>query len=170
MLNFRKIDFSSVKDFEIMEKWDNNKDSYLFRPNFHEKALEDVRAMDLWKNAYKSASIIYMIELDGRVVGKISYRLGFPHLVKKNKNRAWIDIIIGEEEARGKKIGLKALEFLESEMKKANVKEVELGVFEFNERAQKLYEKMGYKVVEVREKTTFYNGSWHKDIRMEKVL
>ncbi len=170
MLKFRKVNLKSIKDFEIMEKWDNSLDSYLFRPNFYEKPLENVKAMDLLKNAIRSKSIIYMIETENIPVGKISYRLDFPHLVRKKKDRAWIDIVIGERDARGKKIGEEALKFLEEEMKKANIKEVELGVFQFNKIAQKLYEKIGYRVVEVREKTTFYNGIWYGDIRMEKEL
>ena len=47
---------------------------------------------------------------------------------------------------------------------------IELGVFEFNHNAIGLYRNMGYIELGVIEKFTCWQGSWYKDIRMEKYI
>ena len=171
MIKFRKISLASLKDFEYIEKWDNSEDAYLFRPNFEEnKFLPKAKASETYERHDSNVRISYMIELDGRVVGKVGYTLSFSQLVKDDGKTAWLDLVIGEESARGKGIGPQALDFIEGEAKKAGLSRMELGVFEFNARAHKLYKKKGYKEIAILDKITFYKGKWHRDIRMEKEL
>lgn len=47
---------------------------------------------------------------------------------------------------------------------------IELGVFEFNTNALKLYQKLGYKEINRTEDFTYWNGKMWHDIRMEKYL
>ena len=55
-------------------------------------------------------------------------------------------------------------------MKVRDIKRIELGVFEFNTRAQKFYTKLGYKKVGEVKDFTFWEGRFWNDIRMEKDL
>lgn len=165
------MNVDAIDDFRYIEKWDNSEEAYLFRPNFKESdKLEESRAVDRWRVHDKNKKISYIIESDGKVIGKVGYTLDFPHLYKNAEKTAWIDIVIGERDARGKGIGAKALDFIESKIKEAGIDHIELGVFEFNERAYNLYKKQGYKEIARVEKITYYKGSWRRDIRMEKEL
>ena len=58
----------------------------------------------------------------------------------------------------------------EEEIRKAGCKRIELGVFEFNEPAKKLYQKMGYAEIGRIPNFTFWQGKMWTDIRMEKYI
>ena len=47
---------------------------------------------------------------------------------------------------------------------------MELGVFEFNTRALKLYQKLGYTEIARIDAFTYWEGKMWQDIRMEKYL
>jgi RimJ/RimL family protein N-acetyltransferase len=100
----------------------------------------------------------------------MDYQIDPPHLYKKERNTAWIGIVIGEGSARGKGIGAYAMEYLEEEIKQAGLKRIELGVFEFNINAIKLYERMGYKEIARLDGFTFWEDKMWQDIRMEKYI
>jgi RimJ/RimL family protein N-acetyltransferase len=91
-------------------------------------------------------------------------------LYKKETGTAWIGIIIGEEIGRGKGIGYLTLQFLENEIKLHGLKRIELGVFEFNTNAIKLYQKLGYKEIARLEDFTYWQDKMWQDIRMEKYI
>lgn len=55
-------------------------------------------------------------------------------------------------------------------MKEQGLKRIELGVFEFNQQAQKLYQKLGYKEIGRIDNFTYWQGKMWTDIRMEKYL
>ena len=79
-------------------------------------------------------------------------------------------ITIGEPEGRGKGIGYVAIKYFEEQIKKEGLKRIELGVFEFNKQAQKLYQKMGYKEIGRINDFTYWQDKLWTDIRMEKCL
>ncbi|WP_342710115.1 GNAT family protein [Lentibacillus persicus] len=55
-------------------------------------------------------------------------------------------------------------------MKKAGNQRIELGVFEFNKPAYKLYQKLGYREIGRIHQFTYWQGSMWSDIRMEKYV
>lgn len=75
-----------------------------------------------------------------------------------------------ERNGRGKGIGYAAIQYLEEQIKKQGLKRIELGVFEFNEKAHKLNHKLGFKEISYFENFTFWQGKMWKDIRMEKFV
>lgn len=164
MLKFNEV--TKKEDLEIIWKWNQSEDAYLSTPSF---ILEKKRTIDDMWDAYKSTEKnLYLIEFNGETVGEVSYDFSFPLLLKKDKKTAWIGIIIGEKNARGKGIGKLAIEFLEEKTKSLGAQRIELGCFEFNEKAYSLYKKIGYKEIGFIDNLTFYDGKWWKDIRMEK--
>jgi RimJ/RimL family protein N-acetyltransferase len=108
--------------------------------------------------------------LDGQLVGEMDYQIEPRLLYRKDVGSAWIGILIGEEIARGKGLGYQAFQFLEKEIKREGLKRIELGVFEFNHNAIKLYEKLGYQEITRFENFTYWQGKMWCDIRMEKYL
>lgn len=153
-------------------KWDNDPVlAYLARPNQNQADLERHHEVDLddlsQRLEYQEVFLIYQ---NDQLVGEMSYQIDPAHLYKKEPGTAWIGITIGEESARGKGLGVLAMQYLEEEIRKAGYKRIELGVFEFNLPAQKLYQKMGYTEIGRIPDFTFWKDKMWNDIRMEKYL
>lgn len=172
-IHFTKLsDASSSEIPAAFTKWENDPALvHLNRPNHSQADIERQSEVD-WDELGQRLEYqtIYLIHLDDQLVGTMEFRRDPPHLYKKEPGTAWIGITIGEESARGKGIGPLAMQYLEDEIRKAGYKRIELGVFEFNTRAQKLYQKMGYIEIGRIPDFTFWQDKMWMDIRMEKYL
>ena len=62
------------------------------------------------------------------------------------------------------------MQYLENEIKSQGLKRIELGVFEFNTNAIKLYQKLGYKEIARIADFTYWQEKMWQDIRMEKYI
>ncbi|PKO15841.1 MAG: GNAT family N-acetyltransferase [Chloroflexi bacterium HGW-Chloroflexi-10] len=113
---------------------------------------------------------IYLIYLDGQLIGEINYQVDPIHLIKKEPGTVWIGISIGEAAGRGKGIGYQAMQYLEEQIKSQGLTRIELGVFEFNTNAIKLYLKLGYVEIARINDFTYWQGRMWQDIRMEKYI
>lgn len=169
-IDFVKLTKPTSTIVDTLNRWGN--DPYLkplSQPNQSKSALEQKTMLTIEEVRkgleYKSVFLIY---LDNQLIGDMSYMVDFEHLFKKEAGTAWISITIGESEGRGKGIGSIALDYLEDQIKKHGLKRIELGVFEFNKPAQKLYQKLGYQEIGRIENFTYYEGNMWSDIRMEK--
>jgi RimJ/RimL family protein N-acetyltransferase len=100
----------------------------------------------------------------------MNYQIDPPHLYKREAGTAWIGITIGEESAHRKGIGYQAMQHLETQIREQGLPRMELGVFEFNTNAIKLYRKSGFQEIGRIEKFTFWQGTMWRDIRMEKYI
>lgn len=114
--------------------------------------------------------LTWLMYCNGQLIGEMGYQVDPAHLYKKEPNTAWIGITIGEKIARGKGIGFQAMQFLEEQVKEENLPRMELGVFEFNERAIKLYKKLGFQEIARIDDFTYWQGKLWQDIRMEKYI
>ena len=153
---------------ERMVKWNNDPNLRpLIRHNKCEADLEKRMTYSEIEEGIRHG-ITHIIKLDKEVVGEIGYQIEPPQLFKKEKGTVWVSIIIGEQDAHGKGVGTKAMEYIEKEIKEKGFDRIELGVFEFNKVAQGLYKKMGYEEIGRVEDFTYWNGKMWQDIRMEK--
>lgn len=116
-------------------------------------------------NVYK-----YSILDDDLPIGELSITRDFFLLVKKDMNSAWISILIGDQSYWGKGVSKLAMKFLEDTCREMGFSRIELGVFENNIKALKLYTSLGYKEFIRIEHFTYSQGSWRADIRLEKYL
>jgi RimJ/RimL family protein N-acetyltransferase len=112
----------------------------------------------------------FLIYLQGRLIGEMDYQVDPGHLFRKERGTAWIGIIIGEDAGRGRGIGSLAMQYLEEQIRALGLKRIELGVFEFNTNAIKLYQKLGYQEFARIADFTYWEGRMWQDIRMEKYL
>ncbi|QHT46273.1 GNAT family N-acetyltransferase [Bacillus sp. SB49] len=171
-LEFRKITAFDETMVAAYNRWENDRTiSALARPHKNQASFEKERlqTVDTLTKRLEDHEM-YAIMLDGVLVGEMNFMIDPEHLFRKEKGSGWIGITIGEAGARGKGIGAKAILFMEEEMKKMGLKRVELGVFEFNESAHRLYSRLGYKEIAREEGFTYYDGRMWADIRMEKPL
>ena len=100
----------------------------------------------------------------------MNYQIDPDFLFKREAGTAWVGIVIGETSARGKGIGTQTMQHLEEQIQAKGLKRIELGVFEFNRSAIKLYKKLGYKEIGRIDDFTYWQGRMWQDIRMEKYL
>jgi len=112
----------------------------------------------------------YFIEVVDRPVGTASIHVDPPWMMGTRKPTGWLGICIGEEDARGKGIGRRVMELLHQRCLELSCTRTELGVFEFNDRAQHLYSSMGYRQIGTIPHFTWYDGRWWSDIRLQLTL
>jgi RimJ/RimL family protein N-acetyltransferase len=171
-IEFRKLTEPTTETAEAFERWENDPALIPFiRPNRDLAALgvrETVTLKDLEQRLEHNQ--IFLIYLDGRLIGSMDYQIDPRHLYKKEPGTAWIGIVIGEESGRGKGVGVPAIEYLEQQIKTQGLKRIELGVFEFNAKAIRLYQKLGYQEFARINEFTYWDGKMWQDIRMEKYL
>ena len=171
-IQFKKLTLPAPEIAAILNKWENDPELLPFiRPNATKEALE-VRETTTVASLQErlERNQIYLVYLEGSLVGEISFQIDPRHLYKKVSGTAWIGITLGEASARGKGVGTRAMEYLEEEIVAQGLKRIELGVFEFNADAIKLYKKMGYIEIGRIENFTYWDGKMWTDIRMEKRL
>ncbi|MFZ3589753.1 GNAT family N-acetyltransferase [Bacillus sp. DJP31] len=170
--SFIKLTEPTSNLVDAFNRWENDPTLIpLTRPNQNKSELEQKRIITLNHLTKRLEYLhIYLIYLNDQLIGEMNYMVEPSHLYKKDLGSAWIGITIGEPEGRGKGIGYLAIKYLEEQIKLQGFKRIELGVFEFNIQAQKLYQKMGYKEISRIEDFTFWQDKMWSDIRMEKLL
>lgn len=171
-IKFKLLDKNDEDDFKLIAHWDNDEEiKYFIRPNFNEGEIDNItpeEIIECFKNNENKK--IFMIACENKKIGYINIDTDFNYLYKKEKKSAWIGICIGEKEYRGRGISKIAMNHLEELGKSLDINRIELGVFEYNERAMDLYKKVGYEKIGEIADFVYYKGRWHKDIRMEKYI
>ncbi|HOT74266.1 MAG TPA: GNAT family N-acetyltransferase, partial [Candidatus Wallbacteria bacterium] len=168
----RKVNHDALDDFILIAGWSNDESiKHFAMPDFTGGGVPAVTAQELFGRARaESGAYQYMILADDSAIGEFSIQIDPPQLFKKVKNTGWIGITIGRPEFRGRGIGRTAIGFIEDECRKLKLSRIELGVFEFNHNAIRLYRSTGYTEIGAIDKFTCWQGKWYKDIRMEKYL
>lgn len=171
-VQLRPINYETLLDFELLTKWFMDDDiRHLFTVDFNKGPTMPLNPKDLREiKAGQEHQHSYMIEVDHHIVGDASVDTAFEMLLGPGENTGWLGICIGEGDYRGKGIGYKVMEQLEDICKSMGLKRLELGVFAYNEKALKFYEKLGYKHFHTVKAFTYYEGRWHDDYRMEKYI
>lgn len=128
--------------------------SYEMFKNWHEEERKKYKG-------YKSFDLAIETK-DGKFIGVC----GVNHMDRKNRV-AQIFIVIGNKEYQDKGYGTDAMKLLlEFLFEEYNVNKVKLGVFSFNKRAIKSYEKCGFKIEAVQREVLFRFGTYHDGINM----
>ena len=171
-VSFTKLTTPTAEIATAFDRWENDGELIPFiRPNRNKQELEQHMPVTVAGLAQRLIhSHIYLIYLEGQLIGEMSYQIDPQHLLKKEQRSAWIGITIGEKIGRHKGIGSHALQYLETQVKLHGLKRIELGVFEFNAPALKLYKKLGFIEIGRVADFTFWNDQMWQDIRMEKYL
>ena len=171
-IHFTKLTEPTVEITGVFNKWGNDPALVPFiRPSQDKAAFEKqeiVTQATLTK--WLEHTVVYLIHRGTELIGKMNYQVNPACLYKKETGTGWIGINIGEESARGMGVGSLAIAHLEVGIKQAGLHRVELGVFEFNTNALKLYTRAGYQRIGIIEEFTYWRGKMWRDIRMEKYL
>lgn len=170
--HFIKLFEPTAEIAEVFTKWDNDPALvHLIRPNQNSSDLNRPTTVTVESLTERLEDFhIYLVYFNDQLVGEMNYIVDPGHLYKKVPGTAWIGITIGEDIGRDKGIGYAAIQYLEDQIKKQGLTRIELGVFEFNKRAHKLYEKLGYEEIGIIDNFTYWQGEMWTDIRMDKYL
>lgn len=172
-IRFEKLEIPTPHIARTMAGWANDTAiKHLMRPSADKAALDGkviVTVPELTKQL-ENGHVIYLIYAEEQLVGEMNYIVDPPHLLKHEKGSAWLGISIGVASARGRGIGKQAMAHLEDEIRAAGLARMELGVFEYNKPAIRLYQKMGYQEIGRIPAFTYWDGKMWTDIRMEKRL
>jgi RimJ/RimL family protein N-acetyltransferase len=133
-------------------------------------SLDTPRLQRMLKRAQGKGKHVQLVELKGEIVGEVTLEMDSPQLFEPAPQTAWFGIIIGEEHARGHGLGNLAMQHLEELAKTLGAKHAQIGVFEFNARARRLYETLGYQELTIIPDFTWWKGKRWRDIRMSKPL
>lgn len=127
----------------------------------------DLRREREWIRGFDDqSSVLYVAEVDGRVVGQID-----AHVSRYSKARHVSSLGIAIVGAyRGQGIGRFLMEHALTWMKARGVEKAVLEVFSSNERAIALYKKMGFEVEAVRKRHYKIRGLYVDDVMMAKWL
>lgn len=168
----KKIENKNLEDFMLIAKWYNDPEILPYiKPRMSDEPLTMTDGVKMYERDKDNLSKErFFITVEGKPIGVVSIDKAFEDLISEKKSTAWISICIGEKEYWGKGLSKTAMKLLEEECKSQGFKGIELGVFEFNERAIGLYKGMGYEEIGFVPDFTLYNAKWYKDIRMYKSI
>ncbi len=178
MLYFKRVDPNCREDIETLRSWDNDpKLSQTLRPNFDNKPFVDVTYEEEKAAFEKPARACFLfgesengVEKPQHWLGYVEVQFSHPVMMGEKEHAGWIAVCVGDVKAQGKGYGKIAMNFIEKFSKSYGLNRLELGVFEFNERAIALYRSCGYVEIGRNENFAWHNGKQFTGIRMEKIL
>lgn len=158
VINFRPIKRSDIQNYV---RWLNNPKANEF---IGDGMKVSIKSATKWFNDYlKDRNKFFFIILDEK---KAVGFMGLKNISKRNKN-AELFICIGEDEYRGRGVGKKAMEWLINYgLDKLKLHKINLGVFEENIIAVKLYKSLGFKIEGKMKDDAFFHGKFHDMLSM----
>ena len=152
-------------DAEIYTKWLNNTEivQYLSLRNSMVSIAGETEYIENFSN--KDFHLCIVKQENDELIGNI----GLNEIDYKN-GTAELGIFIGEKENLGKGYGTEAIKLLvDYAFNELRLHSIYLRTYDFNERAQKSYEKCGFKEFGRRHESIFVNGKYHDVIYMELI-
>jgi RimJ/RimL family protein N-acetyltransferase len=152
------------KYLQMLKQLDTETKNMMLEPGERKTTIEQMRGRIV--NMSGSNGTILLIEDENEIGGFLAAQGG-----GANRIRHSAYIVIGMlKEYRGKKIGTKLFEELEKWTLENNITRLELTVVKNNEGAIKLYEKVGFKIEGIKEKSMIIDGNYVDEYYMGKIL
>jgi RimJ/RimL family protein N-acetyltransferase len=165
-MKIRSITLDDAEKYLVLLKRLDEETSFmLFEPG-ERKTTIDTQRQQIQKLLEDSRSIILVCEEHERLVGFIA---GLGGNVARNRHSMYIVIGILQEYA-GNGIGTMLFERLEHWARERGFHRLELTVMTHNERAIRLYKKMGFEVEGVKKHSLFVNGEYVDEYYMAKLI
>lgn len=161
----RKIEREDAEQFlGMLKQLDNETKFMLYEPGERTTTVEEAEAnID---EADKSGSLILVAEVDGRIVGFLSADKGFANRIKHSAY-----IVIGILDGySGMGIGNSLFTEMEKWAVSNKITRLELTVMCHNERAVKLYKKMGFVIEGTKKNSLVVDGQYVDEYYMGKLL
>ncbi|WP_168122338.1 GNAT family N-acetyltransferase [Paenibacillus sp. HB172176] len=171
-IHMEKLTFYTVELFTKLAAWHNDPELQPFispRRTVEEIALIDPRGY--MEKARKSPNTwMYIVYDDETPIGVYTITQDSGALMRKTGRTAWISVLIGDKRYQGRGISKLMMQSIEEECRRLGFDAIELGVFDYNEKAKQLYRRSGYQEIGRNASFVFYNGEWHDDIHLVKPI
>lgn len=154
----------SVKFIKMLKQLDNETKNMMYEPGERKTTLEEMESNI--KKINCSNSLLLVAAKNENIVGFLSAERGF---AKRINHSAYIVIGILKN-YRGKKIGRKLFGELDKWAVENSITRLELTVMTHNVVAIRLYEKMGFKIEGLKEKSLIVDGKYVDEYYMGKIL
>ena len=119
-----------------------------------------------WYEAISARSDIYHFAIEDKKTGKYIGGCSVNEVDWKN-SKVVVGIFIGDTEYHNRGYGTDAMKVLVKFIfEQMNINKVKLGVYSFNQRAIKCYEKVKFQVEGILKEELFRNGKYHDIIEM----
>lgn len=161
-LKLRKM---TLEDTELYHKWRNDLEvMHSTNPSLDVYPMETTKQFvdQVILGSQNAKSYIIVEKENGKSIGVVS----LINIDYKNRNAECI-IDIGEKEYWGKGFGSEGLRLvLDYAFYEMNLHRVSLRVFSFNDRAIRMYKRIGFKEEGNSRQSLFRDGKWHDIIHM----
>ena len=91
-------------------------------------------------------------------------------LLTKTTHTAWLALMIGNDRLRRCGLGTRITAHLEALAADTGAERIEIGVFEYNERALNFFTSLGYNEFERRLRRVWWDGQMWSEVRFLKTL
>ncbi len=175
-ITYRDVDFDSERDCELLSTWNNDPVlKHLYNRFVDEKRFGFVFTPAHFKERKERLPTdrpyrILMVIANDIAVGHATFQIDWPNLLSKEPKTAWLALMIGVEHLRGCGHGKRILVDLETLATDAGAARIEIGVFEYNERALGFFTSHGYDEFTRLADRTWWNGQLWSEVRLEKSL
>lgn len=150
---FRKLE---KEDVSLLYRWQNDVEVFSnMSDSLNLYSVEDTEKF--YNNIKDEKNFIIVEKKSNKEIGRIA-------LLNENyqQRNAEIIILIGEKDYWGKGYGKEAFHLLLNYVfMELNLHRVSLKVFSFNEKAIKMYEKLGFQKEGILRETLYRTGRWH---------
>lgn len=162
----RKITPDDAEKFvSFLKQLDEETQSMMYEPGERRTSVEDMETSIKSLSQTESLILIAEDEKTGQITGFLSAERGFAARIRHSAY-----IVVGvHHEFRGRKVGLGLLTKLDEWARDKAIKRLELTVMTHNFGAIRLYEKVGFKIEGVREKSMIVDGKYIDEFYMGKI-
>lgn len=172
---FRPLDLARDDDVGAIVRWSNDpaiRHLHTWCPDEATYRERDTpaAARERLRKAAARGKRVDLILVDGALAGQVSLEVDPPQLHRACPGSAWFGLVIGEARARGRGVGAAAMRHIEEAARAAGCVRAEIGVFEFNAAARRLYARLGYVEFARLPAFTWWDGRMWADLRLEKAL
>ena len=166
---FRAVRWDSDDECALLASWNNDPATrrFLVRAKDAANASREITPDDIRREGDGLGESV-MLMVGEAPVGVGRFALGPPKLLRPSPQTAWLAPLIGERDLRGRGLGRRLVEHLEALATQAGARDFEVGVFEFNERALRLFQSLGYREVARLPERTWWDGRRWEEIRLRK--
>jgi len=161
----RSININDAEKFlDLLKRLDTETKNMMFEPGERKTTIEDMK--EKIKDTFDSNALILVAEDNDEIVGYLSGERGFANRIKHS---AYIVIGILNSH-RGRGIGTKLFEQLDTWTMENNITRLELTVMTRNENGVRLYEKMGFKKEGIKARSLIVDGKYVDEYYMAKIM
>lgn len=161
----RKVKLEDAEELlNMLKQLDSETKYMMYEPGERKTSIEEMKANI--EQIDSSNSLMLVAEEEEKIVGFLSAERGFANRIKHSAY-----IVVGIlKDYRGRKIGVNLFKELIAWASNNDIVRLELTVMTNNKGAIGLYEKMGFKIEGLKEKSLLVDGKYIDEYYMAKIL